>query len=100
MLSSEIEARVLMTTRNLARIGSAALLSEFPELTLHPVISDLRSDHPELVYAVVVDHQGRIQGHSNARKLGEPFRLPDDLQEVSTSHALSDGEAILERLEA
>ena len=96
MLSSEIEARVLMTARNLARVSSSALLSEFPELTLHPVIRELRDDHPELAYAVVVDHENRIQGHSSARKLGELFIVPNDLNEISTTRALAAGEKILE----
>lgn len=96
MLSSEIEARVLMTARNLARLASRALLSEVPEMTLHPVIRALRNDHPELAYAIVVDHEGRIQGHSVARVLGERFAPPADLRRVTTTQQLADGEAILE----
>jgi sigma-B regulation protein RsbU (phosphoserine phosphatase) len=100
MLSSEIEARVLMTARNLARVGSSALLSEFPELTLHPVIRELHNDHPELAYAVVVDHESRIQGHWNARELGERFKPPLQIREVATSYSLTRGEKILENREA
>lgn len=100
MLSSEIEARVLMTARNLARVGSSALLSEFPELTLHPVIRELHNDHPELAYAVVVDHRNRIQGHRSARKLGEPFSPPPHLREIPSSHSLAPGEKILENSQA
>ena len=100
MLSAEIEARVLMTARNLARLSSSALLSDFPELTLHPLIRELQNDHPELAFAVVVDHENRIQGHSNARKLGEPFRQPSELREVVAARSLASGEAILQNEQA
>ena len=61
-LNREIENRALLLGRNLALTGSGALLGEFPELTLQPVIRDMVADQPEVAFAVVVDHRGVIQG--------------------------------------
>ncbi|UCE03084.1 MAG: SpoIIE family protein phosphatase [Candidatus Latescibacterota bacterium] len=95
VLTKEIETRMLMTARNLARMSASSLLSEFPELTLHPVIKEIQSDHPELASVVVVDHRGQIQGHADVRSLGSSYRAAADLRMVRTDHVLAPGEGFL-----
>ena len=75
-LAGEIRTRLQLQARALATSGSSALLEEYPELTLHPLVKDLRTQQPELALVAVVDHDGRIAGHSDARLLGGAFEPP------------------------
>jgi len=75
-LRREIETRLQLQARNLAASSAAALLGDYPELTLVPLLRELRSDQPELAMARVVDHDGRIQGDSDPRVLGTAFSPP------------------------
>jgi serine phosphatase RsbU (regulator of sigma subunit)/anti-sigma regulatory factor (Ser/Thr protein kinase) len=93
-LSREIETRLVLEARNLALTSSGALLSEFPELTLVPLVKKMQAERPELAFVVVVDHLGRVQGHADPRQLGEPFTLPSDLAPAATM-ALQSGERML-----
>ncbi len=94
VLATEVEARLLMAARNLARSSASALLSDFPELALHPAVREIQEDHPELAFVVVVDHEDKIQGHANARSLDETFAPPADLVAVPTTHRLWPNESI------
>ncbi|MBN2170016.1 MAG: SpoIIE family protein phosphatase [Candidatus Krumholzibacteriota bacterium] len=76
VLAGEIETRLRLQARNLALMSSGALLSEYPELTLHPLVKEMQADLPELAFVLVVDHEGVIQGHQDARSLGEIY-VPD-----------------------
>ncbi len=96
VLTSEIESRILMAARNLARLSAGSLLSVFPELVLHPTVRDIQEDHPELAFVVVVDHEQRIQGHAEARSLDQPFSLPADLAPVTTRQHLEADEKLLQ----
>ena len=95
VLSTEMEARLLMAARNLARLSAGALLSDFPELVLHPAVREIQEDHRELAFVVVVDHEQRVQGHANARSLDLTFMPPPDLRPLAPRHRLAPGEAIL-----
>jgi serine phosphatase RsbU (regulator of sigma subunit)/anti-sigma regulatory factor (Ser/Thr protein kinase) len=95
MLTRETEARILMTARHLALLSSGALLSDVPELTLHPAVREIQEGHPELAFVVIVDHENTIQGHADARSLGQRFAPPADLRPVQTQQSLTTGEAIL-----
>ena len=95
VLSREIETRVLLQARNLALASSGALLSEFPELTLAPLVQKMQAERPELAFVVVVDHLGHVQGHADPRRLGETFRLPPDLQPTTGELSLQPGEQLL-----
>src|SRR5262245_42087844 len=59
-LTAEVQARLLLEGRNLARSAAPVLLGEFPELTLHPLVKELVVEHSEIALAVVVDHRGQI----------------------------------------
>lgn len=94
-LSREIETRLVLEARNLALTGSGALLSEFPELTLVPLVRTMQAERPELAFVVVVDHLGRVQGHADPRHLNEPFTLPADLRPQAGAAGLKEGERLL-----
>ncbi len=85
-LQEEAESRILLEARNLALLSQDALLSEFPELTLVPLITDLRQAQPEMSYVIVVDHQGTIVGSSDPREVGEPFQPLDNLTSRSSEN--------------
>jgi serine phosphatase RsbU (regulator of sigma subunit)/anti-sigma regulatory factor (Ser/Thr protein kinase) len=94
-LTRELEARLVLEARNLALASSGALLSEFPELTLSPILSKMREDERELVFAVVTDLEGTVRGHADPRRIGEPLQLPSGLAAVTSGAALAPEEAVL-----
>jgi serine phosphatase RsbU (regulator of sigma subunit)/anti-sigma regulatory factor (Ser/Thr protein kinase) len=75
-LTREIEARLKLQAKGLAGSSSSALLGDYPELTLHPLVRKMQAQEPELDPVVVVDHRNRIQGHADARALGTAFQAP------------------------
>jgi serine phosphatase RsbU (regulator of sigma subunit)/anti-sigma regulatory factor (Ser/Thr protein kinase) len=93
-LEREMETRTLLLARNLALTSSGALLGEFPELTLQPVVREMLARQPELDFAVVVDHRDLVQGHPDARRLGTRFTPPADLHPLAAGLALAPGEAL------
>lgn len=95
-LSNESEARLLELTRNLARASAAPLLGEYPELTLHPLVKEIQAKQSELGLVVVLDYQGKIQGHSDARLLGETYRPSPDLHPTASKQSLRPGEIMKE----
>lgn len=78
-LNGEMETRTLLLARNLALTSSGALLGDFPELTLQPVVREMLARQPELAFATVIDHDGVIQGDANPRRLGNAYRDPPGL---------------------
>ena len=72
LLEREAETQLLLEARNLAMLSGDALLSDFPELTLVPLIKDIRKARPELGLVVVVDHEGQIKGDMDPRAVGRP----------------------------
>ena len=93
-LTSEVEARLFLEARNLARTATPVLLAEFPELTLHPQVKELLTQHSELALAAVVDHRGVIQGHADSRELGRPFAPPAGLGSLLPQTPLADQETL------
>lgn len=75
-LDHEIRARLQLQARNLAASSSSALLGEFPELTLMPLVKTVRAQQPELQLVTVVDHRNLIQGDADARLIGSVFTPP------------------------
>jgi sigma-B regulation protein RsbU (phosphoserine phosphatase) len=94
-LTEEIEARLMLEARNLAHVGADALLSEYPELTLCPVIREMQSERPDLAFVVVLDHRNLIQGYADPHKLGQEFQLQATLAPEVTRQHLGAGEAFL-----
>jgi len=94
-LTAEVEARLLLEARNLALAGTDALLAEFPELTLCPLVTEMTARRDDLEAVVVLDREGRIQADVDARRLGEAYAGLAGLQPVAPRHALRDGERLL-----
>ncbi len=94
-LTREIESRLVLEAHNLALVGSDALLTEFPELVLHPLLKEMQANQPELALAVVTDHEGRVQGHADARLLGTAFDPPSGLQPLVDAPDPTDGVSLL-----
>jgi len=90
----ETETRTLLLARNLALTSTGALLSDFPELTLQPVVKEILARQSELAFATVVNHRGVIQGDADPRRLGTAFAGPPDLAPVTDAGALADGERL------
>lgn len=86
-LDRELQSRTLLLARNLALTSSGALLGEFPELTLQPVVRRLLDQQPELAFAAVVNHEGRVQAHPDARRLGTAFAPEPDLVPIAPAGA-------------
>jgi len=95
LLQHELETRLLLEARHLALLSADALLDEFPELTLCPVTSEMLQDQPDLALAAVLDHAGRLRGHPEARQIGQPLPLLDDLAPHRGAVHLREGERLL-----
>jgi HAMP domain-containing protein len=95
LLVRELEARLVLESRNLALSGAGALLGAFPELSLQPLIREMLADRPELHFAVVVDHEGVIRGSVGSKQLGQPYLPPADLAEATPSAPAKPGERLL-----
>jgi len=91
-LTHELKTRLVLHARNIALTSAGALLSEFPELTLQPILSEMQVENPEFTLAIVVDHEGIIRGHPQTRRLGTVFEPPSDLQREPDLPGLLPGE--------
>jgi serine phosphatase RsbU (regulator of sigma subunit)/anti-sigma regulatory factor (Ser/Thr protein kinase) len=94
-LTRELETRLVLEARNLALLSSSALLSEFPELTLHPLVKEMAAQRPELELVCVVDLEGNVQGHADAERLGTPWTDDPTLRPVASAASLEEGETLL-----
>jgi serine phosphatase RsbU (regulator of sigma subunit) len=94
-LSEQIETRLLLQARNLALSSSAALLGDYPELTLHPLTREMLEQETDPVLAVVVDHQGRMRGHPDARSIGKKWQRPEGLKALTSGASVASGEKLL-----
>ncbi|MBZ0269097.1 SpoIIE family protein phosphatase [bacterium] len=99
VITRELQTRLIVEARNLAMTSSRALLSDFPELTLAPIIAEMNAAGTRQEQTAVVDLEGMIRGHANARRIGEPFALPGGMTGVQTAAGLKDGEAVFENEE-
>ena len=99
VLMEEIESRLLIQSRNLAVAGANALLTEYPELLLAPMVKEMRAEQPELALVVVVDRSGTIQGDSDVRRIGTPFAMPTHLTPVVSTVTRKQDELLSENLD-
>ena len=93
-LTGEIESRLLLLARNLALTSSSALLGDFPEMTLQPLVKETVANESGLAFVIVVDHRDRIQGHADARLLGTHFEPPPGLRPATPERPLQAGETL------
>jgi HD-GYP domain-containing protein (c-di-GMP phosphodiesterase class II) len=94
-LQQEVESRLVLEARHLALISADALLDDYPELTLCPVVGEMIDRQPQLTLAVVLDHEDRIQGHPDVRQLGKPLPELSGLDEIAPLRALEAEERLL-----
>jgi len=94
-LTRELQNRLLLEARNLALTSSGALLSEFPELTLTPILSKMKEDNAELEFAIVTDLENTIRGHADPRRIGQKLQLSPSLFPMQTQARLGAGEGVL-----
>lgn len=94
-LTRELEGRLVLSARNLAMTSSRALLSDFPELTLAPILTEMAGTQPEQAFAVVTDAGSVIRGHAEARRLGTAFQLPESVRPRGTGVPLRPDEELL-----
>lgn len=95
VLTREIESRLLLQARNLALTGGDAMLADFPELTLHPLALQMKTQQPELILVELLDHQGVILGDPDPRRLGKVFVRGMSLRSIVSQQALRKGEQLL-----
>jgi response regulator RpfG family c-di-GMP phosphodiesterase len=95
-LIDESRTQLVLEGRNLAITSSDALLTEFPELSLIPLLVDMKQDRPELLDVVIIDHKGRIQGSPDSRATGTIWQEPQGLQPIKLSTPLAPGERLRE----
>jgi len=93
-LTSELQTRLLLEARSLAQASAPALLNEFPELTLHPLVREKVAREPELSFAVVIDHSGMVQGDPNPQRLGTQWNPPGHLRPLPPAATLAPGERL------
>ena len=94
-LQTEMETRLVLEARHLALLSTDALLADYPELTLCPIVREMLQRRPDLAMAVVLDHAGRIQGHPDVRRLGKPLPLLDTFIPYESLARVRDDEVIL-----
>jgi serine phosphatase RsbU (regulator of sigma subunit)/anti-sigma regulatory factor (Ser/Thr protein kinase) len=94
-LVAEFESRLVLQARNLAMVGSGALLTDVPEWTLLPLIREIQGRQPELAIIDVVDLGGVIRANTDVRRLGTRFAPPPRLLRELDGPALAPGESLL-----
>jgi serine phosphatase RsbU (regulator of sigma subunit) len=94
-LEFELQAQLSLQARNLAMVGSGALLSDVPEWTLIPLIHEIQRRQPDYAFVVVVDGHGSIVADSETRRLGTRFDAPRGLAPLSPGVVPSAGETLL-----
>ncbi|MDO9695729.1 MAG: HD domain-containing protein, partial [Candidatus Latescibacteria bacterium] len=94
-LQAEMQMRLVLEARNLALLSTDALLAEYPELTLYPAVREMLDRQKHLTMAVVLDHAGRVQGHTDLRLLGQPDPALEQLTPLPDRGSLRGDEALL-----
>ncbi len=95
-LLAEAESRMLLEAGNLALLSQNAMLTEFPELTLVPLITDLQDTHPEIALVVVVDHRNFIRGSADPRSIGKLYKPMEDLEPCSQTYSSNNWDRVWE----
>ncbi len=93
-LIQEAQTQLILEARNLAITSSDALLSEFPELTLAPLVKDILNGRPEIMEVVITNHEGKIQGSNDTRAIGTNWQKPRELVAIENSGYLNEDEKL------
>lgn len=93
-LALDAQTQLVLESRNLAITSSTALLGEFPELTLVPLVKEIIDGRPEFVDAVITNHEEKIMGSTDTRKIGKAWQKPQGLQPLENPAQLQPGERL------
>ena len=95
VLHLEMQTHLLLEARHLALLSADALLTDFPELTLCPVVRKMQEERGDLAFAVVLDHEDHVQGHADPRRIGQNWKRQENLKPVATTIEVVVGELVL-----
>ncbi len=84
-LTEELISRLCVQADHLALTSAAAMLTPYPELTLHPYLLNMRERERELALGIVCDGSGTILGDADPRRLGKRFQLPEPVTRARAS---------------
>ncbi len=76
LLAAEARSRLALEAELLARASASPMLEGFPELTLQPMVLELLKGRDDLASAMVLDRDGRVLAHPDARRIGTHESLP------------------------
>ncbi len=94
LLASEARSRLALEAELLARASASSMLEGFPELTLQPMVQELLKGRDDLASAMVLDREGRVLAHPDARRIGTHEDLPEGGERLGGA-AIVAGEATL-----
>lgn len=102
-LTREYTLRLLAEIRSLSLAAANPLLRHDPELELHPFVLKALAEAPDLVDVVVLDAEGRIQGHRDLQRVDTPYTAARARSAILLPHAdggerawLEDGDVVIE----
>jgi len=95
VLYLEMQNRLLLEARHLALLSADALLTEFPELTLCPLVRKMQEERGDLAIAVVLDHEDHVQGHVDPRWIGQNWERQESLKPLATTIEVVGDELVL-----
>ena len=95
VLHLEMQTHLLLEARHLALLSADALLTDFPELTLCPVVRKMQEERGDLAIAVVLDHEDHVQGHADPRRIGQNWKRKENLKPLVTTIETGGGELVL-----
>lgn len=93
-LINEAQTQLVLEARNLAITSSTALLGEFPELILAPLVKDILNERPEILEVVITNHESKIQGSTDTREIGTVWKKPENLIGLEDFSMLAVGEKL------
>ncbi len=95
VLHLEMQTHLLLEARHLALLSADALLTDFPELTLCPVVRKMQEERGDMAFAVVLDHAGLVKGHVDPRRIGQNWKRQGNMKPLSTTIQVGGGEMIM-----
>lgn len=93
-LTYEANKRILSQSRFLAQSSQKLLLQPYPEFFLSPLIKRIMEEDSDILYAVVVDIEGKIRGHQDIEKIDTLYEEDKNLVSVTEQLLLKRGEEL------
>jgi len=96
ILYDEITQKVVLQGRNLALSYAKPLLHNDPEFELHPHISKVLDNNPDVVSIAVVDGKGLIKGHRDLRLIDTEYESCRGFDDADYTGVLEEKESLWE----